>query len=109
MKKAIWFSYDLGVQGDYSSLYAWLDTHDAKECGDSVAFLNYECSGPIVQQLTDDLKKAMTIDNRTRIYVVYRETDTDKNKGVFIFGSRRDSPWTGYSPKGVGVVDDGDV
>lgn len=28
---------NLGVQGDYEGLYAWLGEHRAKECGDSVA------------------------------------------------------------------------
>ena len=37
MKKFIWLSYDLGIGGDYESLYSWLDNHEAKECGDSVA------------------------------------------------------------------------
>lgn len=105
-KSAIWISYDLGVQGDYSSLYAWLDTHGAKECGDSLAFLNYEHGGSVKKQLTADLKKAMIIDKRTRIYVIYREAETNKNKGAFIFGGRREPPWTGYSPKGVGAVDE---
>ena len=31
----IWISYDLGVRGDYEGLYAWLDSHGAKECGDT--------------------------------------------------------------------------
>lgn len=105
-KSAIWISYDLGVQGDYSSLYAWLDTNCAKECGDSMAFLNYEHSGPVKKQLTADLEKAIAIDKRTRIYVIYREVKTNRNKGTFIFGGRREPPWTGYSPKGVGAVDE---
>ena len=42
MNKAIWLSYDLGVSGDYEGIYAWLAKHGAKECGDSLAFLNYE-------------------------------------------------------------------
>jgi len=44
MHTAMWMSYDLGVKGDYEGLYAWLDDHDAKECGNSVAFLRYEYS-----------------------------------------------------------------
>jgi hypothetical protein len=32
-----WLSFDLGLQGDYDSLYAWLDKQGAQECGDSVA------------------------------------------------------------------------
>lgn len=35
MKQLIWISYDLGVSGDYENLYAWLDDHGAKECGQS--------------------------------------------------------------------------
>ncbi len=42
MKKTIWLSYDLGVKGDYEGLYAWLDDHGAIECGESVAFFNFE-------------------------------------------------------------------
>jgi hypothetical protein len=32
-----WLSFDLGLQGDYDNLYAWLDKQGAQECGDSVA------------------------------------------------------------------------
>lgn len=98
-KKTIWISYDLGVRGDYESLYAWLDAHDAKECGDSVAVLTYECSGILEDALKDDLEKAITIDKRTRVYVIYRQPSTKKMKGNFIFGGRRTPPWTGYSSK----------
>jgi len=108
-KSAIWISYDLGVQGDYTSLYAWLDAHGAKECGDSVAFLNYEHRGSVKEQLAADLKKSITTDKRTRIYVIYREAETNKNKGAFLFGGRRDSPWTGYSSKSAGTVDEEEI
>ena len=33
MNKALWLSYDLGVKGDHEGLDAWLDDHDAEECG----------------------------------------------------------------------------
>ena len=106
---AIWISYDLGVRGDYASLYAWLDTRGAKECGDSVAFLNYEHKASVKEQLKIDLKKALTVDNRTRVYVIYREAQTNKNKGAFIFGGRRAPPWTGYASKGTAVADDDEL
>jgi hypothetical protein len=32
MKKAVWISFDLGVQGDYEGLYGWLDRLDAQTC-----------------------------------------------------------------------------
>jgi hypothetical protein len=107
-KSVIWVSYDLGVQGDYASLYAWLDAHEAKECGDSLAFLNYEHELPVPEQLATDLDAAITVDKRTRIYVIYRDHHSSKDKGVFIFGARRESPWTGYAPNSLGTVDEGD-
>jgi hypothetical protein len=106
MKSTIWISYDLGVRGDYESLYSWLDAHGAKECGDSVAVLTYEYTGSLTDKLKGELKKAFTIDKRTRVYAVYREQATNKNKGSFIFGGRRAAPWTGYSSAGAGVADD---
>jgi hypothetical protein len=55
MNKALWLSYDLGVKGDYEGLYAWLDDHNAEECGNSVAFLHYEYCTEIFSELKDDL------------------------------------------------------
>src|SRR5271155_1179048 len=97
-KSTIWISYDLGVRGDYEGLYAWLDSHHAKECGDSLAVLEYEYQGSILKKLKTDLGGAVETDKRTRMYVIYREKSTNKNKGNFIFGARRAAAWTGYSP-----------
>jgi hypothetical protein len=36
-KNRFWLSYDFGIQGDYSLLYAWLDDMGAEDCGDAVA------------------------------------------------------------------------
>ena len=105
MKTTIWLSYDLGVKGDYESLYKWLDEHSAKECGDSLAVFSYEHTGPLLEQLKSVLKKALTIDKRTRIYVVYRDQPSEKSKGSFIFGGRRAAPWTGYADTGSDIVD----
>ena len=105
-KSTIWISYDLGVRGDYESLYSWLDAHDAKECGDSVALLTYEYAGSLPDRLRAELKKAIEVDKRTRIYVIFREQATNKNKGSFIFGSRRAAAWTGYASTGAGASDD---
>ena len=40
-KQVIWISFDLGIRGDYENLYAWLDEHGAKECGDNFASIIY--------------------------------------------------------------------
>src|SRR5262245_8598298 len=65
----IWISYDLGVRGDYEGLYAWLDQHKAKECGDSVALLSYRYSGVLVEALKADLGESVETNKRTRMYV----------------------------------------
>ncbi len=89
MKSAIWISYDLGVRGDYEGLYTWLDEHQAMECGDSLAFLNYEYRRSLKDSLTKELRKAFEITKQTRIYLMYRERETNKIRGRFIFGGRR--------------------
>lgn len=106
MKSTIWISYDLGVRGNYSALYAWLDSHGAKECGDSIAVLNYEHQGNLREEITEQLTQALAGEKGVRIYLIYRDQTTNKNKGAFLLGGRRAPPWTGYSPKGSNVTDD---
>ena len=95
-------SYDLGFQADYSSLYQWLDTHQAIECGDSVAFLNLETERPpeeIPQIIQSELEK-IGINNRSkaRVYLVWRDIK-GAIRGKFIIGQRKSPPWAGYAPK----------
>ena len=97
MKRAIWISYDFGVRGDYEGIYAWLDEHGAIECGDSIAFLKYECSGDLIEALKKDIKDSVDVTKKTRIYVIWRDTTTRKMKGRFILGTRKSPPWTGYA------------
>ena len=78
-------------------MYAWLDEHQAKECGDSLAFLNYEYPDSLLDTLTADLQSSVQITKRTRIYVIYREQATKKMKGTFIFGGRKAPPWSGFA------------
>lgn len=105
-KRTIWISYDLGVRGDYEGLYTWLDKHKAKECGDSLALLNYEYADSLLKSLKEDLSNSVRFDKRTRIYVIYRNKDTKKMKGVFIYGGRKSPPWAGMSGEGDGQEDD---
>jgi len=97
MKSAIWISFDLGVQADYEGMYAWLDNHKAKECGDSLAFLNYEYTGSLLKKLTADIRKSVKTTKRTRIYVIYRDPETKKMKGNFILGGRKAPAWSGFA------------
>jgi hypothetical protein len=96
-KRSIWLSYDLGLQGDYASLYQWLDAHGAKECGYSMALVNVDYADSLKDDLKEELANNISIDKETRIYIVYRDGDAGKNKDVFLFGGRREAPWTGYS------------
>jgi hypothetical protein len=96
MKSAVWVSFDLGVQADYEGMYAWLDEHQAKDCGESLAFLSYEYSGSLPDALKADIGKSVQISKRARIYVIYRDQDTKKMKGNFIFGGRKAPPWSGF-------------
>ena len=99
MKNAIWISYDLGVRGDYEGLYSWLDEHNAIECGDSLAFLDYTYKGSLLESVKSELASAIAQTKQTRIYLIYRERVTKKMKGTFIFGGRRAPPWSGYAAR----------
>jgi hypothetical protein len=105
-ESTIWISYDLGVRGDYEGLYAWLDNHKAKECGDSLALLRYEYSGNLLEALTTDLKSSVEINKRTRFYVIHRDKTTKLMKGTFIHGGRKSPPWAGFSGEGKEQEDD---
>lgn len=106
MKKAIWLSYDLGAQGDYESLYKWLDNLGAQECGNSLAFFQYEVRRNItddgfVEKLTNDISSHIELTKRARVYVIWRNIATDKISGKFIIGNRTANPWEGFGDKEV--------
>jgi hypothetical protein len=86
-KKRVWLSYDLGLRGDYESLYEWLDEKGAEECGDSIATFNTSQSR---EQLQDSLKDILSGSPKARIYIITRDSG-----GKFIFGKRKAAPWTG--------------
>lgn len=94
MKKTVWISYDLGVKGDYEGLYSWLDNHNAKECGTSVAVLVYDFIANLVEELQRDLSQSVNLGKHDRIYIIWREDH--KIQGRFLFGKRKAAPWSGY-------------
>jgi hypothetical protein len=99
MKKAVWISFDLGVSGDYEGMYSWLASHEAEECGDNLAFINFSSKADLFDELKREIKKAVEVNKKTRVYVIYRSDDL-KVKGTFLFGARRQPPWTGYGAVG---------
>jgi hypothetical protein len=107
VKHFVWVSFDLGVKGDYEVMYAWLDGHGAKECGDSVACFWYDHPGKdLLEDMKVDLDNSVDLDKKkNRIYVV-RNVDGGM-KGSFIYGRRRSAPWAGIAANGEQGEDDG--
>ena len=94
MKSLVWLSFDLGVNGDYDGMYAWLDDHKAKECGSSVACFQFSCDSDLPQALKTEIEDAVSLNKRSRVYLIYR--DENKFKGRYIIGKRKSAPWAGY-------------
>ena len=107
MKKTVWISFDLGVSGDYEGMYAWLDNHGAKECGDSLAVIEYKPVGDVIAELKNDIEQTVQVNKNSRLYIVYK-SDDGKMKGSFLYGKRKQSPWTGYGAVEEESVDESD-
>ena len=105
-KTYVWLTFDLGVQGDYDGLYAWLDKNKAKECGATMAFFQFEYSSDPQRELQAELAAAMTTTAKTRIYAIHdNPKKPGKPIGHFIFGGRKASPWAGFAPQAPGKPD----
>jgi hypothetical protein len=107
MKNVIWISYDLGVRDDYEGLFSWLAEHGAKECGDSLAYINYEYKKDLLKELKADLVAAISPTKRTRIYTIHLDPATKEMKGTFLIGGRKIPPWAGFAA-GAQEIDDGE-
>lgn len=108
-RQFIWLSFDLGVRGDYDGLYAWLDEHGAKECGNGVAAIAYPHDGETLPSiLKAELAGRVNFDKRSRVYLIYRDQKSRRNKGEFLFGGRRAAPWSGFGTVG-GAPDEDEV
>lgn len=101
-EKSFWLSYDLGLKGDYSGLYTWLDGKKAVECGNSIAFFKLPISttgdiDTMISEMKLELQVEVSIDSqKDRIYIMYMDSEGNM-KGKFIFGRRKPAPWEGYS------------
>lgn len=112
MKMFIWLSYDLGIQGDYNHMYAWLDNHGAIECGDSFAYVKYSIPKEVdddsfLNMLKRDLEKSISFKPGDRVYVVRYSSEKDSYMGRFIIGKRRAAPWDGYGDNKGDDTEDG--
>lgn len=97
---SIWLVFDLGLKGDYKSLYTWLANKKADECGSNTAFFTYKSRSQknqhLLEALKADLNESVNLASTDRIYVIFKEKGGTDSGGVFINGGRRQAPWTGY-------------
>jgi len=107
VKSAIWLSYDLGVNGDYEGMYAWLDDHGAKECGATAAYLQFIYDGDLPGSLKSDIERVVALNKRSRIYVICRKDE--KMAGRYLIGHRKGTPWEGFGNKDETEEDLGDT
>ena len=98
-KKSMWLVYDFDLGGDYEGLYTWLDSKGAIECGNGVAFLNFQYKDTFYREFIADLQNSIDIQKKDRIYIIYR--DAKKMRGKFVNGDRKRNPWAGYTVEGV--------
>lgn len=106
MKTRIWISFDLGVRGDYESMYEFLDSRHARECGDGVATLDYEFESDLPAELEQEMTSCVTVDRKSRIYVIFKEEG--KLKGRFLVGRRKQPPWSGFATSELEEEDSGE-
>jgi hypothetical protein len=100
-KTRYWISYDLGLMGDYSHFYEWLDSLDAEECGSGMATLLYPLSR---DQLVADIKNIFKETPRARAYLISKQPDGSFG-GKFIAGGRKAAPWAGFAVHASSAVD----
>lgn len=106
MKITILLSYDLGIKGDYPSLYKWLDNHKAKECGDSIARFQFDVKDKtnLYEEIKESLKESVTFNLYDRVYIALNKDG--KMTGKFIIGKRKPGPWEGYGDDSQDEADD---
>jgi hypothetical protein len=69
-----------------------------------VAYFQFSYDADLFESLKSAISDAITLNKRSRIYVVYRDKDQARVKGRFIFGRRKGAPWEGF---GANVPQDG--
>lgn len=105
MKKVIFISFDFGLKGDYDNLYKWLDENKAVERGYGLAYIReYETTEKIltdkdfIAHIRRELEARIKIGSNDRIYLIWNGIeDKTKVRSGFLFGSSKQSPWTGFA------------
>jgi hypothetical protein len=97
-KTRYWISLDLGLMGNYSRVYEWLDSLEAQECGPGVATIT---SAKSRDQLAAEIQRILKGAPRARAYVI-----SMKQGGRFVAGGRKAAPWEGFAASAVNAVDE---
>jgi hypothetical protein len=74
------------------------------ECGDSLAFLQYEIKKDLIKEIREDIENKVDLKNGDRIYIIYKKEN--KTTGTFLRGGRKMSPWSGYAPSTEKIFDE---
>ena len=61
------------------------------------ATIKYDVKKDLMKELKADLSETLSLQKRTRIYVIHLDSQTKKMKGTFLFGGRKAAPWSGYA------------
>ena len=99
-------NFDLGIRGEYDSLYTFLDKNKALDCGNSNCAFEYHFKGTDLGfedkfiQLKEDLEKYVVFGKNDRIYAIVHN-EYGIARGRFLFGQRKTPIWDGYAEKEV--------
>jgi len=96
-----WISFDLGLMGDYSHFYEWLDTHNAEECGAGTAAI---VSMKSLDAIVAEMKEILRDTPRARAYILSKLPD-GRFGGKFVVGGRRKAPWAGFAVRASDTVE----
>ena len=97
-KTRYWISFDLGLMGNYSRVYEWLDSLGAQECGPGVATVT---SAKTRDQLAADVQRILKGVPRARAYII-----SMGRGGRFVAGGRKAAPWEGFAASAANAVDE---
>ena len=74
-----------------------LDNHGAKECGGSIAYLQFTHDGDLPASLKSDIESVVALNKRSRIYVIFKKDE--KLFGSYLIGHRKGAPWEGFGDR----------
>jgi hypothetical protein len=97
-KSRYWLSADLGLMGNYSRVYEWLDSLGAEECGPGLATIT---STKTRDQLAAEIRRILKGAPRARVYII-----SMKQGGRFVVGGRKAAAWEGFAESSVIAVDE---